>query len=131
MQFLGIRHLPIYDFVDEDGFILRSLRTLNEEWTEIIDEDRLLIEQLHALDREFEEAFQCRNESVADFIRGYWWRRMKEVKRDSARPLSGSEKRGLLEVGVMLKEGTESSFDSDLDEITTSEDEYGHNEMSD
>ncbi|KAG5654806.1 hypothetical protein KAF25_006901 [Fusarium avenaceum] len=108
-----------------------SLGTLSEEWTEILDEDRVLIEQLYALDREFEEAFQCRNESVADFIGGYWWRRMKEVKRDLARPLSGSDKRGLLEVGVMLKESTESSFDSDLDEITTSEDEYEHNDMSD
>ncbi|KAM0216613.1 hypothetical protein ACHAQD_007848, partial [Fusarium lateritium] len=108
-----------------------SLGTLSEEWTEILDEDRILIEQLYALDREFEEAFQGRNESVADFICGYWWRRMKEVKRDLARPLSGSDKLGLLEVGVMLKESTESSFDSDLDEITTSEDEYEHNDMSD
>ncbi|KAL5617847.1 hypothetical protein FOVSG1_000069 [Fusarium oxysporum f. sp. vasinfectum] len=81
--------------------------------------------------REFEEAFQCRNESAADFIRGYWWRRMKEAKRYLARPLSASDKRGLLEVGVLLKESTESSFDSDLDEITTSEDEYEHNDMSD
>ncbi|KAK2488323.1 hypothetical protein H9L39_02250, partial [Fusarium oxysporum f. sp. albedinis] len=131
MQFLGIRHLPIYDFVDTGRCIHNSNLTLSEEWTEILDEDRLLIEQLHALDREFEEAFQCRNESVADFIRGYWWRRMKEVKRYLARPLSASDKRGLLEVGVLLKESTESSFDSDLDEITTSEDEYEHNDMSD
>lgn len=131
MQFLGIRHLPIYDFVDTGSCILRSNLTLSGQWTEILDEDRLLIEQLHALDREFEEAFQCRNESVADFIRGYWWRRMKEVKRYLSRPLSASDKRGLLEVGVLLKESTESSFDSDLNEITTSEDEYEHNDMSD
>ncbi|WKT40183.1 hypothetical protein QSH57_002002 [Fusarium oxysporum f. sp. vasinfectum] len=131
MLFLGIRHLPIYDFVDTGGFIFRSRLPLSEEWTEILDEDRLLIEQLHALDREFEEAFLCRNESVADFIRGYWWRRMKDVKRDLDRPLSSSDKLGLLEVGVLLKESTESSFDSDLDEITTSEDEYEHNDMSD
>ncbi|SPJ72222.1 uncharacterized protein FTOL_01950 [Fusarium torulosum] len=131
MWFLGIRHFPMcggyWVWEERDG----NDSTRNGEWSEILEEDRLLVEKLSNLDVEFEEEFKRRNESVTDFLRGYWWGRMKEVKREMERPLSGDERSVLLGVGVVLEEGTDSNLDSDFDNTTSDDDDYEHEDMID
>ncbi|KAH6951989.1 hypothetical protein DER45DRAFT_577423 [Fusarium avenaceum] len=112
MRSLGIRHFPMCgDHCSWEERVGRD-PALIEEWSQIVEEDRMLVEQLRDLDVEFEEEFERRNESVADFLGGYWWGRMEEVKRDMERPLSVDERRGLLDVGVILDDETDNHLDS-------------------
>ncbi|KAH7233054.1 hypothetical protein BKA59DRAFT_517482 [Fusarium tricinctum] len=112
MRFLGIRHFPMCgDYCSWEERVGRDPASI-EEWSEILEEDRMLVEKLSNLDVEFEEEFERRNEPVTDFLRGYWWGRMEEVKRDMERPLSGDERRGLHDIGVILEDDTDNHFDS-------------------
>jgi hypothetical protein len=132
MRSLGIRHFPScgYYYLWEER-VIRDPMSI-QEWSEILEEDRLLIDKLHDLDKESEQQFKSRNESVAAFLRGYWWGRMEEVKRDMERPLSGDERRGLLDIGVLLEEDTDDHFDYGSKENTTSEDDsYEHEDITD
>jgi hypothetical protein len=132
MRFLGIRHFPMCGAYWSWEKQVENDSAWTEEWSEILEEDRFLIEKLSNLDVEFEEEFERRSESVIDFLRGYWWSRMKELKREMERPLSGDEKSVLLGVGVVLEDGTDRHFDFDSDRDTTSEDyDYEDEDMTD
>lgn len=113
VRFLGIRHFPMCgDYWPCEERVGRD-PGLIEEWSEIVEEDRTLVEQLSNLDLEFEEEFKRRNESVTDFLSGYWWSRMEEVQRDMERPLSVDERRGFLDIGVILDDETDNYCDPD------------------
>lgn len=114
MRFLGIRYLPIcYTYISKFDELPEDM-LCQEELDEMLNEDRLLIDQLHALDEEFAEEFRRQNVSITEFLYGYWLKRMKQVRRDLDTPLSDDEKRGLLEVGVVLGENEATGLDSDL-----------------
>jgi hypothetical protein len=121
MEVLGIRHFPMC-CANWPWERVGSNPTWTEEWSEILEEDRLLVEKLNTLDLEFEKEFERRNESVTDFLCGYWRSRIKEVKKDMERPLSREERRGLLDIGVILEEETNNHLASGSNENTTSED---------
>lgn len=132
MSFLGIKHFPTCRTPCWWFELYVSNPIWPEDWLEIAEEDRLLVEILDDLDVEFEQEFEERNESAADFLRGYCWNRLKEVKRDMKKPLSGDERSALLGVGVVLEEGTNSDFDSHFNEDTVSEDDdYEHEGIGD
>ncbi|KAH7196042.1 hypothetical protein DER44DRAFT_673560 [Fusarium oxysporum] len=111
MKLLGIRHVGPCAWMDT------SLRKEldEEERLEVLDEDRILLKRLDDLDEEFEQEFHDRNESVVDFLQGYYVGRMEEVVREMAEPIGNDYRRGLLAAGVILKEPEERSCDSWLD----------------
>lgn len=123
MEFLGIRHFPMC-CANWPWLRAGSKPNWTEEWSEILEEDRLLVAKLGTLDLEFEKEFKRRNESVTDFLCGFWRSRIKEVKRDMERPLSKEERRGLLDIGVILEENTNNHFGSGSNGNTTSEDDF-------
>ncbi|EXA32203.1 hypothetical protein FOVG_16574 [Fusarium oxysporum f. sp. pisi HDV247] len=116
MMSLGVRHLPIC-YTRDPGLNLDTLEDpeCEEEWSEILDEDQGLIEQLCVLDEEFGEVFDQQNVSIADFLQGYWMRRMEEVTKDLDKPLDDDDRCGLWEAGVVLDEDENDDIDLDIE----------------
>ncbi|KAK2474536.1 hypothetical protein H9L39_14496 [Fusarium oxysporum f. sp. albedinis] len=75
-----------------------------DEWAELLDEDRLLLEKLDDFDEEFEMEFQSRNQSVADFLGGYYTERMLEVMKEMDGSPADDYRRRLLAAGVVIVE---------------------------
>lgn len=99
MELLGIRHVGP---CARNHFDRQMKESGEDEWAEVLDEDRLLLERLDDLDEEFEREFQSRNESVRDFIRGYYSERMREVVKEMNASPTDDYRRGLLAAGVVL-----------------------------
>ncbi|KAI8405939.1 hypothetical protein FOFC_13401 [Fusarium oxysporum] len=112
MELLRVRHVGPCGWIDSS---LGITELDEEERVEVLDEDRISLKRLGDLDEEFEQEFQDRNESVVDFLQGYYARRMEEVVREMAEPVGDDYRRGLLAAGVILEEPEESSCDSSLD----------------
>ncbi|EWY83288.1 hypothetical protein FOYG_13126 [Fusarium oxysporum NRRL 32931] len=102
MEALGIRHVGP---CPEDGSRTERRELADkDELAEILDEDRLLLERLRDLDEEFEREFQSRNESVVDFLGGYYSERMLEVLREVDVSPTDDYRRELLAAGLILTE---------------------------
>lgn len=117
MKFLGIRHLPccvlsigqVADLEEDPGW--------QEECAEILDEDRLLLSRLHNLEEEFLKEFEQQNVSTANFLQGYWLRRMEEVTGELDGAVSDNYKSDLREIGVVLGEGEGNGLNPDCDTL--------------
>lgn len=101
MELLGIRHVGPCARNRENQEMGESDVS---DWAEVLDEDRLLLQRLHDLDEEFEREFESRNESVVDFIAGYYYQRMLEVDEELDASLADDHRQGLLAAGVVLSE---------------------------
>ncbi|CVK98872.1 uncharacterized protein FMAN_08393 [Fusarium mangiferae] len=112
MMSLGVRHLPI---CLTQGYYDLGYSMGNEDWKEILDEDRELIDRLEALDEHFGDTFDRQNVSIAEFLGGYWLKRMDEVLGGLNKPLTVEDRWNLLEAGVLLND----------DETNDSECRYG------
>ncbi|KLO92330.1 uncharacterized protein Y057_12069 [Fusarium fujikuroi] len=95
-----------------------------DEWAELLDEDRLLWKKVDDLDEDFERQFQCRNQTVADFIGGYYTERMLEVLEEVHESPTSDHRTGLVAAGVALVDLEESSFGLRLYGVTKDEDFY-------
>jgi hypothetical protein len=99
MELLGIRHVGPCAWIDSSP----GMKELDEdERAEVLDEDRLLLEKLDDLDGEFQREFQDRNESVTDFLVGYYSERMLEVVKEMDASPADDYRLGLLAAGVVL-----------------------------
>ncbi|KAF5560444.1 hypothetical protein FPHYL_6648 [Fusarium phyllophilum] len=102
MECLGIRHVG---HCPRDFSILRMGGLTDEdEWAELLDEDRHLLEKLDDLDAEFETKFQSQNQSVSEFLGGYYTERMTEVMQEMDGSPADDYKRRLQAAGVVLVE---------------------------
>ncbi|KAH7219842.1 hypothetical protein BKA60DRAFT_596172 [Fusarium oxysporum] len=102
MECLGIRHIG---HCPQDYSSLKMGKLADEdEWAELLDEDRLLLEKLDDFDEEFEMEFQSRNQSVADFLGGYYTERMLEVMKEMDGSPADDYRRRLLAAGVVIVE---------------------------
>ncbi|KAF5004032.1 hypothetical protein FDECE_9445 [Fusarium decemcellulare] len=90
-----------------------------EEWNEMLEEDRPLIKQLDELMEEFEAQFLRQNLSLTTFLRGYWLKRMRQVRRERAKPLTEDQKQDLRDAGVIL--GGADPSDSDFSDYLSTE----------
>ncbi|CCT74987.1 uncharacterized protein FFUJ_11060 [Fusarium fujikuroi IMI 58289] len=95
-----------------------------DEWAELLDEDRLLWKKVDDLDEDFKRQFQCRNQTVADFIGGYYTERMLEVLEEVHESPTSDHRTGLVAAGVALVDLEESSFGLRLYGVTKDEDFY-------
>ncbi|KAK2674231.1 hypothetical protein RAB80_009215 [Fusarium oxysporum f. sp. vasinfectum] len=121
MGLLGIRHVgPCV----RNGLNAKISESDEDEWAELLDEDRHLLEKLDDLDEEFEREFQSRNESVAEFLDGYYTERMLEVVREMEAPPADDYRRELLTAGLILGDPDGGNFDWSSDWVTESEDGY-------
>ncbi|KIL90091.1 hypothetical protein FAVG1_06829 [Fusarium avenaceum] len=88
-----------------------------EECAEILDENRLLLSRLHDLEEEFLKEFEQQNVSIANFLQGYWLKRMEEVRGELDGAMSDDYKSDLREIGVVLNESEDGSFKPDSDKF--------------
>ncbi|KAI1023714.1 hypothetical protein LB504_005069 [Fusarium proliferatum] len=115
MKLLDIRHIGPCPW---NSLLWETKEPTDEdEWVELLDEDRLLLERLNDLDEDFEREFQCRNETVADFIGGYYTEKMLEVLKEMYESPTSVYRHGLLAVGVVLGDEEESSYSLRLHEV--------------
>lgn len=102
MECLGIRH--IRHCPREFSKLRMGTLTDEDEWAELLDEDRHLVEKLDDLESEFETKFQSRNQSVSDFLGGYYAERMTEVMQELDGSPADDYRRRLQAAGVVLAE---------------------------
>ncbi|CVL11605.1 uncharacterized protein FPRN_13968 [Fusarium proliferatum] len=122
MKLLDIRHIGP---CPRNSLLWETKEPTDEdEWVELLDEDRLLLERLNDLDEDLEREFQCRNETVADFIGGYYAEKMLEVLNQMYDSPTSDYRHGLLDAGVVLGDPEESSYAFRLYRVTESEDLY-------
>ncbi|KAJ9416602.1 hypothetical protein QL093DRAFT_2593264, partial [Fusarium oxysporum] len=100
IELLGIRHVGP---CPTNNSRCRRESADESEWAELLDEDRLLLEKLDDLE-EFEIEFQSRNESVADFLGGYYAQRILEVMKEMDGFPADDYRRQLHAAGVVLLE---------------------------
>ncbi|CAJ0555372.1 Ff.00g054370.m01.CDS01 [Fusarium sp. VM40] len=117
MKSLGIRHLPGCDPPIWNVMDMAEDPEWQEECAEILDEDQLLLSRLHDLEEEFRKEFEQQNISIANFLQGYWLKRMEEVEGELDGAVSGGYKSDLREVGVVLDEGEDGGFNPDSDKL--------------
>ncbi|EKJ73473.1 hypothetical protein FPSE_06348 [Fusarium pseudograminearum CS3096] len=129
MTILGIRHLPICIDVASSEQMSQNESANDDDEAEILDEDRLLVERLEALDEEVEKEFQHRKESVEEFLKGYYYRRMKKARREMAVPLSDDDRLDLLDAGVILNISDEHGYDSTSDDMES--EDYDNDDIID
>ncbi|KAI6756083.1 hypothetical protein HG530_011819 [Fusarium avenaceum] len=113
----SIRHLP--SCVSPTGNVMDMAvgPEWQEECAEILDEDQLLLNQLHDLEEEFWKEFEQQNISIANFLQGYWLRRMEEVRGELDGAVSDDYKSDLREIGVVLGESEDGGFNIDSDKL--------------
>ncbi|KAF4953232.1 hypothetical protein FGADI_6207 [Fusarium gaditjirri] len=121
MELLGIRHIgPCV----RTGLNAEMCESDEVEWAELLDEDRHLLGKFDDLDEEFEREFQSRNESVGEFLGGYYTERMLEVLREMEASPTDDYRRELLTAGLILGDPDGGNFGSGSDWVTESEDGY-------
>ncbi|KLP17185.1 uncharacterized protein LW94_2485 [Fusarium fujikuroi] len=122
IDLLGIRHIGPCPKSSSIWSIRVSAD--EDEWAELLDEDRLLWKKVDDLDEDFKRQFQCRNQTVADFIGGYYTERMLEVLEEVHESPTSDHRTGLVAAGVALVDLEESSFGLRLYGVTKDEDFY-------
>lgn len=117
MKFLDIRHSPGCVPTRREAMHIAEDPEWQEECAEILDEHRLLLSRLHDLEDEFLKEFEQQNVSIANFLQGYWLRRMEEVRGELDGAVSDDYKCDLREIGVVLGEGEDDGFKPDSDKL--------------
>ncbi|KAJ3548883.1 hypothetical protein NM208_g778 [Fusarium decemcellulare] len=125
LESLNIRHLRQCRYKPDQWIRDRVLDSeRQEEWNEMLDEDQPLIKQLDELMEEFEAKLLGQNVPITTFLRGYWLKRMRQVRRERAKPLSEEQKQGLRDAGVILGEADQWNVDWSDYLSTETEDNY-------